>query len=119
MTAVRLLSDVQSRGVQVQVEGNTLRLRARKGVVDPQTIAQLSAHKAEIISILTGNALHRARVRGTESIEQVYDADPCWHCQGSRSCDCALCGSGLPGSWKASQCAACRGTGYLTWRAVN
>ena len=53
MTAVRLLSEVQNRGVQVWVEGNMLRLRARKGVVDSQTIAQFSAHKAEIISILT------------------------------------------------------------------
>ena len=108
MTAVRLLSDVQNRGVQVWVEGNMLRLRARKGVVDSQTIAQFSAHKAEIISILTGKALHQARVRGQESIEQVYDADVCWHCRGSRSCDCASCGSGLPGSWTSGKCGACK-----------
>ena len=119
MTAVGLLSDVQSRGVEVRVEGNLLRLRARKGVVDADILARLAAHKAEIISILTGKVLHRARVRGQEFIEQAYAPDICWHCQGSRSCDCALCGCGLPGNWKASQCGACQGAGYLTWGAVN
>ena len=71
MTAVRLLSEVQNRGVQVKVEGNTLRLRARKGVVDSDTLARLSEHKAEIISILTGKALHRARVRGQDRFERT------------------------------------------------
>ena len=118
MTAVRLLSDVQSRGVQVWVEGSMLRLRARKGVVDPQTIAQFSAHKAEIISILTGKALHQARVRGQESIEQVYDADVCWHCGGALSCNCATCGRGMPCDRKAGQCGACQGTGFLIWREI-
>jgi hypothetical protein len=82
MTAGRLLADVQSRGVQVWVEGSLLRLRARKGVVDPDTIARISAYKAEIISILTGKGFYQARVRGTDIIEQVPDAEVCWHCKG-------------------------------------
>jgi hypothetical protein len=115
MTAARLLSDVRSQGVQVWVEGSMLRLRARKGVVNSDTIAKISAHKAEIISILTGKAPHQARVRGQESVVQVCDADVCWHCRGSRRCDCALCGRGLQWERKAGQCGACKGTGHLIW----
>jgi hypothetical protein len=119
MTAVRLLSEVQNRGVQVKVEGNTLRLRARKGVVDSDTLAWFSEHKAEIICLLTGKVLHRARVRGAESVEQACDAEVCWHCRGALSCKCATCGCGMPWDWKAGQCGACHGSGYLTWGAVN
>ena len=36
----------------------------------------------------------------------------CFHCQGTLSCDCQLCGSQTIKGWKAGVCQACRGRAF-------
>jgi hypothetical protein len=57
----------------------------------------------------------RARVRGQVRFKLTAEAEPCWHCKGRLTCDCALCGAGVPGRWQAGICGACHGAGFLTW----
>ena len=33
----------------------------------------------------------------------------CWHCQGTLSCDCMLCGHSTQKGWRSGSCEACRG----------
>ncbi len=53
MSAVRLLSQLSSRGVQFWVEGGALRYRAKEGVLLADTVEELRKYKSEIISLLS------------------------------------------------------------------
>ena len=110
-----LLEQLHEMGVEVIPEGDRLRLRAPKGVLTPEVQRAISEQKPEILRCLT----RMARVRGTDRVEPSYPADICWHCHGKKECNCAGCGDGVPGSWKAGQCGGCRGTGLLCWGKVN
>ena len=58
----------------------------------------------------------QGRVRGQQEVRlaPVGDRDVCWHCHGSKSCDCAFCGAGGL-DWRPGPCGACHGTGWLCW----
>jgi hypothetical protein len=56
-----------------------------------------------------------ARVRAEETSAMSDQAEICFHCLGALSCDCASCGRGMVGEWKADRCGCCRGTGSLSW----
>lgn len=55
MIAFEVLADLRHRGVELFVAGGTLRYRAPRGVLTPELRAALSAHKAELLSLLTGS----------------------------------------------------------------
>ena len=52
MTTANLLSDLQDQGVVLFVEDGTLKIKAKKGIVQPDQVKQLKANKAEIINII-------------------------------------------------------------------
>ena len=52
MSAQDLLTDLQSRGVQISAEGDRLRIRAPKGAITPELGERLEQNKPEIISAL-------------------------------------------------------------------
>lgn len=55
MTAAALLSDLQSRGIQVVADGGTLRVRGRGAQLTPTDRAALTAAKPELLAILTAS----------------------------------------------------------------
>src|SRR4051812_31628438 len=54
MTAPNLLSWLSALGVSLSGEGGRLRVDAPTGVIGPDLRAKLSAHKAELIALLSG-----------------------------------------------------------------
>ncbi len=52
MNAALSLPDLQARGVQLWAEGETLRYRAPAGTVTPELLANLQAHKPELLKAL-------------------------------------------------------------------
>ena len=63
MNATSLLSDIQARGVHLEVEAGALKYRAPKGAITPDLLASLKAHKADLIAVLS------AHQRETELID--------------------------------------------------
>ncbi len=56
MTAAELLTNLRARGVRLSVEGERLCFDAPAGVMNPADLEQLSAHKAELLGALKGEA---------------------------------------------------------------
>ncbi len=54
MTDVELLLSLRSRGVVLRVEGDALRYNAPKGVMTPELLSALKAHKQGLIALLSG-----------------------------------------------------------------
>ena len=50
--AEELLSQLRTLGVQLRLEGETLRLNAPKGALTPELQSQLKGSKAEIVALL-------------------------------------------------------------------
>ena len=130
MTAYELIQELESKGVEIEAIGEMLRCKAPKNMWTPHLKARVKAAKPEILALLkvqsakpyrgctiaqSHKPMVKAKVRGQGRFEMTYAPDLCWHCKGNLTCDCALCGSGLPGNWKAGQCGWCKGSGYLTW----
>ena len=64
-----------------------------------------------------------ARVRGQDEVAESTNAAPCWHCSGSRRCECALCAVPLEAlatklTFRKGPCKACLGSGRLCWPEV-
>ena len=55
MTARELLEELWARGAEVAVEGDSLRLRAARGVIDDAVKAAIAQHKNELVSLLTSS----------------------------------------------------------------
>lgn len=53
MIAVEVLTELRHRGVELFVAHGTLRYRAPRGVLTPELRATLSAHKAELVRLLS------------------------------------------------------------------
>ena len=118
MSVETLIREFNKMGVTLFSEGGKLGYRAPKGVLTPDHLKTLSDHKQEILATFKVK-LVLARVRGQEVLVMSDQAESCFHCRGSRSCDCAGCGQGAIGEWKAIQCGCCKGTGYLSWGRVQ
>lgn len=52
MTAAALLRDLVRLGVVLRVEGDRLKVHVPKGVLTPDLVDRLRAHKAEVLDIL-------------------------------------------------------------------
>lgn len=52
MSAVELLTELESRGVHITADGDRLRIRAPKGAITPELRERLEQNKPEIISAL-------------------------------------------------------------------
>ena len=53
MIAERLLTELESQGATLAVRGDRLRIQAPRGTVSPELLAELRAHKSELIDLLT------------------------------------------------------------------
>ncbi len=53
MTVATLLSELRSWGAKLGVAGGVIRIEAPKGAVSPELLAELQAHKPELIDLLT------------------------------------------------------------------
>ena len=118
MSVETLIQKLNQMGVTLIPEGDKLRYRAPKGVLTPDLLKTLSAHKQEILATFNIR-LVLARVRGLENIVMSDEAEICFHCCRALRCDCAYCGLGIAGRWEAGQCGCCKGTGYLAWGKVQ
>jgi hypothetical protein len=55
-----------------------------------------------------------AELEGEERSKTAVPTEVCWHCGGSLSCSCAICGRYAHGMvWIKGQCQCCKGTGHL------
>ena len=52
MTAAELITELEARGVLIEVTGDRLRVDAPKGAITPELRAALTARKAEVLAIL-------------------------------------------------------------------
>ena len=71
-----------------------------------------------------GAGLVFARVRGSGAVTAVApeSADVCYHCHGTGTCSCCLCGKNNPTQpliWTAGKCLPCKATGYLAWSKIT
>ena len=122
MTATEILYELERRGVHLEVAGDKVRWRPKEAVT-PDLVEALRQRKAEILGLLSRATVAgqtrqavQARVRGQEAVSKTAKADVCWHCRGTGKCQCACCGAyDARRTWVAAQCAACKGTGFLTW----
>lgn len=78
MSAQTLITELQLRGVVLEVQGDRLCYRAPIGVITPQLHATLKAHKSELIAALASEASN-----DPESKPQRY----VWHyeCEDSKA----------------------------------
>ena len=56
MIATEVLAELRHRGVELFVADGVLRYRAPRGVLTPELLATLSAHKAELLAMLAAPA---------------------------------------------------------------
>ena len=70
MTTVELLSNLRHLNVQLWVEGERLRYSAPPKTLSPDLIAQLAAHKAEIINLLRQVRTDRAAAPPIEPVDR-------------------------------------------------
>ena len=120
MTATQILSELQHRGVSLEVAGDKLRFRP-KAAVTPDLVEALRRRKSEILAVLRESpAPVKARVRGQDVVTETAQAEICFHCHGEKICRCISCA--VPGSaaprWEPGQCVACKGSGFLCWPEV-
>jgi hypothetical protein len=71
MNVVALVEDLSHRGVRLWAEGDELRCRGSKKVLTSDVLAQLKAHREEILNLL--------RPSTAKAPEAVSDQDPCHH----------------------------------------
>ena len=57
MSAIRLISDLESRGVRLSVTSDRVHIDAPKGAIGHQDIEHLRRHKAEIIGLMQGKGI--------------------------------------------------------------
>ena len=81
MTATELLTNLQARGVIVKAAGDRLKLDAPVGALTDEALAELRAHKAEILAALTAD--HGCPNCGGALRLQDRQADA-WFCPGCR-----------------------------------
>ena len=53
MTAETLLADLETRGANLTVVGDVIRIEAPRGTVGPELLATVRQHKPELIELLT------------------------------------------------------------------
>lgn len=81
MTATELLINLQARGVIVKATGDRLKLDAPAGALTDEALAELRAHKAEILAALVTNHLCPRCGDPIRLQDRNLDA---WYCSGCR-----------------------------------
>ena len=69
MSAPDLLSALLARGVTLWRDGGVLRHRAPRGAVTPELLAELKAHKAELLATLAATKPAEARSTDTHTLD--------------------------------------------------
>lgn len=116
MSAIELISRLQSTGIKLQARGNKLRYYPR-GAVSPALLLQLVQMKEEILSYLSPDFLHE-RETGT-SLPGLQN-QRCFHCSGSGQCFLACCSPPpMFDSPRRFLCRACQGHRYLKFLYVH
>lgn len=117
MTATEILSELERRGVRLELAGDKLRYRP-VAAVPTELLEAMRQRKAELLQVVRHSvAAVQARVRGQDTVAQSSQAEVCWHCHGTKACKCTLCAipGAVPCSWEKGQCRACLGVGFLVW----
>ena len=100
--AAEILTELRWRGVSVSAEGNILYLKPRRAL-DDALLARVRDAKPAILEVLRNPSNCAA------SSAQIPETAKCWHCGGSRECNCSTCGVMKPSVvWAAGECVACK-----------
>jgi len=131
--AAEILTELQRRGVNVAIEGDTLCLKPKRAL-DDTLLARVREAKPAILEALRnrpatcspecyelepGIWIHRPHtgcttIKPEASESQHRVAATCRHCHGEKRCTCMACWqAGGPG-----ECVTCKGRGQL-WRWVQ
>ena len=80
MNPQQIISDLQSAGAKISVDGDKIKLKAAKGTLSPVVIETIKKHKAEIISILQlQKQSTRAKGYGCAGCQnRIYEAVQAW-----------------------------------------
>ncbi len=131
-SALQIISELTRRGVVIRAEGETIRLKPRSRL-DDVLLARVREAKPAILEALRGRPATCAascyQVEPGRWIHHPWDgctrgkaeaAGPqrqvqveCWHCRGSKACECTACWQAGPGG-----CVACKGRGQV-WQWVQ
>ena len=110
MSAAALLEDLFGRGVKVWADGDELRCKGPKKALTPEVLAQLKAHKAEIIARLVSPAPEAPSARpprvSPAAVERLLENPPYW-----------LAGSYLP-AYRRGRCSLA-GLAYAVTAALK
>ena len=68
MNTATLYRDLTVQGVTLYLDGGALRYRAPKGKMTPDVLANIKAHKLELVSLLATNDHHENNINNIESI---------------------------------------------------
>lgn len=115
MSLTAILDEVKKHGIILEVQGDQLRYRARKGSLTAELREALVRHKPQIIAALTASKPSaKARIRGADELIETAHVDVCFHCRGAKVCKCICCAVATRSmQWEPGQCQSCKGTGYL------
>jgi hypothetical protein len=86
MNASRLLCELEARGAIVTRNGGQLDIEAPRGVLTPQVLAAVKAHKPQVLALLaaprdaTGTASEAATNETDTAIESAMQSDPASTC---------------------------------------
>ena len=73
MTLLGLLEELRVRGVEVKADGGYLDLDAPAGVLTPELISELKAHKVGILKVLECRERVRADTERITSVEEIFE----------------------------------------------
>jgi len=104
MTQVaEILTELRGRGVSVTVEGDILCLKPKRAL-DDALLARVRDSKPSILEVL-----RKLPSNCAASPTQTPATSMCWHCGGSRECNCSACGVMKPSVvWAGGECVACK-----------
>lgn len=129
--AADILEELSRRGVDVRLDGETIRLRPRSAL-DDGLLSRVQTHKPEILAALSvrpvtcsptcyevepGKRIHHpwdgcktCQTPQPEKLARKVES-VCWHCNGERVCSCSTCGN--PATSGPGGCVACKGKGKV------
>ena len=71
MSAARLLAKVRDAGVELEVRGDDLAVKAPPGVLTPDRVARIREHKAALLELVKAEAAQPIRKLGRRAVRAV------------------------------------------------
>ena len=106
MTVSEILAELQSRGVTLQVEGDSLKCRGKQSALTPELLDIVRQHKGELLALLAPHACTCNPLLNQKDVGALAQA-AC----GPGIAPCSACGY----RWQCKVCRGCRQCRVGSW----